>query len=144
MRDPNRNDPDFMFTCCKCKIPKKNSEFNKKVDKRRFRQYSSICTICDGRRTLEWQRTSIIRKDWLLRNTFGITFEDWMKMHNNQKGRCLICNRTEQEIGRRFCVDHCHQTGKIRGLLCDNCNTGLGFFKDNIKLLKKAIKYLNK
>ena len=56
-----------------------------------------------------------------------------------QEKRCVICKRNV--ILR---VDHCHTTGKVRGLLCHNCNTGLGQFKDNIDNLKMAIKYLEK
>ena len=59
-------------------------------------------------------------------------------MLDQQKGKCAICN---QEMEKPY-VDHCHNTKKIRGLLCVNCNFGLGSFKDNPKLLMKAIKYL--
>ena len=51
---------------------------------------------------------------------------------------CIICNST-----KRLVIDHCHKTDKFRGLLCSNCNTGLGMFKDNIDFMLNAIKYLN-
>lgn len=66
----------------------------------------------------------------------------------DQNGVCLICSKelivlgSVEEIQKVACVDHCHKTGKVRGLLCRNCNTGLGSFKDDTDFLKKAIEYL--
>ena len=56
---------------------------------------------------------------------YGITIEDYDRMYEEQGGRCAIC-RTDQPggAGERFSVDHDHETGKVRGLLCNNCNTG--------------------
>lgn len=54
---------------------------------------------------------------------------------------CDICGK-EPRLTKRHSIDHCHTTGKIRGLLCDDCNTALGKFQDNTTLLKKAIEYL--
>ena len=53
-------------------------------------------------------------------------------------------NEIVNKSKRRLCVDHCHTTGNVRGLLCDTCNTALGKFRDNIDLLNEAIKYLKK
>ena len=58
-----------------------------------------------------------------------------------QNGKCAICGR-EDNGARRFCVDHDHETGRIRGLLCGRCNTGLGFFEDNTEALRAALEYL--
>ena len=65
-------------------------------------------------------------------------------MHDKQEGRCAICNTHEDIIGRTLHIDHCHVTGNVRQLLCGNCNTGLGMFKDNKQNLNKAIQYLEK
>jgi hypothetical protein len=62
----------------------------------------------------------------------------------NQNNKCAICGRDKSEFKKRFAVDHNHKTGEIRGLLCVNCNHGLGTFKDNTIFLNNAIKYLNK
>lgn len=65
-----------------------------------------------------------------------------------QQNRCFICDMkfTKVERGKRMFnipyVDHCHTTGKVRGILCGNCNTGLGHFKDSPMLLQRAIEYL--
>jgi len=72
---------------------------------------------------------------------YGITEADYNQMFVNQNGRCLICKNTAEK-GKRLFVDHCHETGKVRGLLCNLCNSGLGFFKDSSANLKNAIKYL--
>jgi len=59
-----------------------------------------------------------------------------------QRGRCAICKRTEAQIGQRLFVDHCHKTGRVRGLLCRTCNSGLGFFRDDSDLMWQAFAYL--
>lgn len=74
---------------------------------------------------------------------FGITLEMYNNMLQEQNNSCAICGKHESEEHQNLSVDHCHTTGKVRGLLCSHCNTGLGLFKDNIDNLQKAIKYLN-
>jgi len=79
------------------------------------------------------------------RRRYGITRDDYNRMLEEQGDSCAICKT--MEVGRNhthFHVDHDHKTGKIRGLLCDLCNRGLGYFKDDPFLLGKAIKYLEK
>lgn len=82
-----------------------------------------------------------------LKYTYKIDLEQYNKMLINQKYVCAICKK--QETGKHqngktkhLAVDHCHITGKIRGLLCTNCNKGLGMFKDKISSLEEAIEYL--
>ena len=85
-----------------------------------------------------------------LRKQYGITLEDYYKMLEEQNHVCAICGRAEYAtdhrsgLPRALAVDHCHETGKVRGLLCTNCNRGLGKFNDNIERLANAIKYLSK
>lgn len=71
-----------------------------------------------------------------------VTAEDYYRMHAEQGGRCAICSATEDENGKALALDHCHSTGRVRGLLCDNCNVGLGRFKDSPNALRRAITYL--
>ena len=59
-----------------------------------------------------------------------------------QNGKCLVCGDTESYLGHRLAVDHDHQTGAIRGLLCKGCNLGLGNLKDRADLMDKAAAYL--
>ena len=79
-----------------------------------------------------------------LKNRYGITPEDYEEMLSEQKGKCAICDRQGQSSGnkRLLDVDHCHKTGKIRGLLCNRCNQSMGKVKDDIDLLKKFLAYL--
>jgi len=71
---------------------------------------------------------------------YGITQENYDKMYAENNGTCLICG---EYYGKLF-VDHDHKTGTVRGLLCSNCNAGLGFFKDNIDRIERAAYYLKR
>lgn len=78
-----------------------------------------------------------------LQRRYGITPEDYERMLKEQHGHCAICHEpadTPTELN----VDHCHETGVVRGLLCSNCNTGLGKFKDFTPFLTQAINYLER
>ena len=77
-----------------------------------------------------------------LRVKFGITIQDYDDMYIEQGGRCAICGVHQSETQKRLCVDHDHESGNVRGLLCDRCNTSIGKFNDDINLLHNAIKYL--
>lgn len=63
-------------------------------------------------------------------------------MREAENYSCMICGITEDEIGRALDVDHCHGSGKVRGLLCNPCNTVLGHAKDRADILEAAAKYL--
>ena len=82
------------------------------------------------------------KRKYILKKQFGITIEDYNLMLKKQNGVCGICDK--KPIKKRLAVDHCHNTGKIRGLLCDSCNRGIGQLGDTIEMLKKAVIYLNK
>ena len=78
-------------------------------------------------------------KDYQLRSRYGITIETYNEMVAATGGRCPICLCRV----RKWCVDHDHLTGKVRGVLCSVCNYGLGHFaRDDIVILKRAIEYL--
>lgn len=73
-----------------------------------------------------------------LRQKYGISSLDYELMHDIQQGACLICGQV-----MRLVVDHSHETGEVRGLLCILCNAGLGMFKDSAQLLSQAQRYLS-
>lgn len=73
-----------------------------------------------------------------LKNSYGITTQTYLALVEQQKGRCKICGK----VPLKLVVDHDHITGKVRSLLCYNCNTGLGQFEDNLDMLLKAVEYL--
>ena len=85
------------------------------------------------------------QRNWLRKN-YKITLEEYQELFTKQGGKCAICNSEGFQISRNqrqmIVIDHCHISGKVRGLLCHNCNRGLGLFKDKISNLQNAILYL--
>lgn len=81
---------------------------------------------------------------------YGITELEYQEMLKKQKGCCAICgvdkpipsHNSKDGSPQRLAIDHCHETGKVRGLLCFSCNRGIGYLKDSIELLESAIIYL--
>jgi hypothetical protein len=73
--------------------------------------------------------------------TCGITLEEYEDMAARQRNRCAICGGQPKEDSRLY-IDHCHSTGQVRGLLCFHCNTALGHFNDDPRLLEAALRYL--
>jgi hypothetical protein len=82
------------------------------------------------------------RKNDKLFSRYNLTLEAYKTMFDDQNGCCAICRKHQVEVVKTLCVDHDHITGKVRALLCDDCNKGLGQFKDNPELLEVAAKYL--
>ncbi|WP_352852983.1 endonuclease VII domain-containing protein [Mesorhizobium sp. M0139] len=79
-----------------------------------------------------------------LKRVYGITPEQWDALFEGQGHRCAVCGSTEPRTtrGRGWQTDHCHATGKVRGILCFRCNIGLGKFEDDTDRLASAIAYL--
>ena len=99
-------------------------------------KYAAAQLRLKGRRKV-YQRHSDLRK------SYGIEPEEYDALLTQQDGVCAICGLPERAKGKNYlAVDHCHVTGRIRGLLCSNCNHGIGHLKDNRDLLLAAIKYL--
>lgn len=84
------------------------------------------------------------RRNTTLKRKFGVNYNQYQAMLKEQENKCFICREPEGVSGRILSVDHDHVTGKVRGLLCTNCNTALGKFKDSLDNLKKAIEYLSR
>lgn len=84
-----------------------------------------------------------------LNKKYGISLTDFNNILKDQNFVCAICQQPEKAIDKKskkvrdLAVDHCHITGKMRALLCTNCNMGLGAFKDNLELLQKAVNYIS-
>jgi hypothetical protein len=81
-------------------------------------------------------------KNYNLMFKYGISLEDYNAMFLNQKGCCAICSIHQSALNKSLAVDHNHQTGKVRALLCDGCNRALGFTSENTEILQKMITYL--
>lgn len=88
----------------------------------------------------------ITRIDYI-KSAYGITGEEYFNLIKKCKDKCEICKKDNKNgfgTQNRLNVDHDHKTGKVRGMLCNRCNTALGLLYDNIEILKAAIKYLKK
>lgn len=96
------------------------------------------------------KKYSIQARKTMLKIKYGLSIEQYETLLNEQGGVCAICKRKETVVSNKkggidsLRVDHCHNSLQVRGLLCQNCNFGLGHFKDNIVFLKSAINYLDK
>jgi len=89
------------------------------------------------------ERTREIAKNTKLWQKYRIRLKDKEQMLLSQSGRCAIC-KTETPGSKGWCVDHDHKTGKVRAILCNGCNGGLGLFKDSSYLLQQAMEYLGR
>lgn len=81
----------------------------------------------------------------VIKQNYGIEYSDYLKMVEAHDNKCAICGAEAPTTGhkKRLNIDHCHDTGQVRGLLCDLCNRALGLMRDNTALLSNAIDYLN-
>lgn len=81
------------------------------------------------------------RKDYTIKSKYGVSIEQYNSMLIKCNNKCQICGKSHSEE-KPLHIDHCHLTKTVRGLLCRNCNFGLGNFCDNIQNIKNALKYL--
>jgi hypothetical protein len=140
--------------CSKCKLNKGLSEFF--VSSTQPSGYQSNCIDCNRISSRAWyqnsskEKTKLSSRKTLLKIKYGLTLEEYQKILESQNGVCAICGLKETSISNKkggvdsLRVDHCHTTGKIRGLLCSKCNFGLGNFKDSLKYMMSAVAYLLK
>ncbi len=77
-----------------------------------------------------------------IRYKYGISMDDYLRMELEQDHGCAICGRVPREGDKPLAVDHCHATNIVRGLLCEECNMGLGCFQDDPARLREAADYL--
>ena len=73
------------------------------------------------------------------KRVYGLTPEDYKRLFETQKGLCAVCKDSEATH-----IDHCHKTGRVRGLLCHQCNAGIGLLRDSVNTLQAAIDYISK
>jgi hypothetical protein len=123
--------------CKKCNEIKPLSEFNKQSKSKDGLQV--YCRSCQSEIGKDWAKQNPDRN---LLQRYGITGEYKANMAQSQGDCCAICRIPFSDV-LSPCVDHCHESTKIRGILCHHCNTGLGLFKDSPKLLQQAIYYLD-
>jgi hypothetical protein len=146
---------DFDKWCPRCKQMKKSSEFFKANNT--GDGLAGYCKDCTAEYTKDrlkpgdhyqkygrkwYQENKDYELSRALVKSYGITLDDKRQMLIQQGGKCAICGNKLSAYGRGSAVDHCHDTGNIRGVLCANCNKGLGCFKDDVSRLANAIQYL--
>jgi len=136
--------------CCVCKEELSLDAFNRRKGAKDG--YQNICRECSKQKSRDYYQDNqprLIAKAKLrarenhLWERYRITEDDYNWLLLEQDGKCAICH----DICLTFdnlSVDHDSKTGKVRGLLCNNCNTGLGRFRDNVKIMFQAIEYLEK
>lgn len=83
------------------------------------------------------------QRNYKYKINYGITLEDYNRMFAEQEGCCKICKRHQTEFNKKLHVDHKHETGVVRGLLCHNCNLALGRVNENPKILKAMLEYIS-
>lgn len=127
--------------CTVCKIDKPLSEFW--LDTRNKTGRRAACALCAGVYRKKWKASHGHLHDykWKIKKRYNLNYNDYLVLLKTQENKCAICGT--DTLTRRLDVDHCHETGKVRGLLCAICNRSLGGFKDNTVYLSKAIEYLN-
>lgn len=134
-------------TCTSCGETKPISEYTKNgFNSSGVQSYKSMCRPCYNNYKQQWRNERPFNyeksKDVELKRLYGISYQEYLTMLAAQQYACAICGTTETGKYKAFHVDHCHITGIVRGLLCSNCNTGIGNLKDDVGLLKRAIQYL--
>lgn len=139
-------------TCKGCSLTKPITEFYRKL---RYKQYpnsisgySHKCILCTNLDRKEFRlknpdKVKYTDENSRLKRTYGIDLIEYNQMSENQQHQCLGCKRHKSNFKYKLVVDHCHSTGKVRGLLCTTCNLILGYAFDNIDVLTNLIGYLN-
>ena len=134
---------------CRCDLCKKDhNDRRTDADKLKARELSKLWRLKNINKSREMSKQYQLKNPdkvfgWQLKK-YGLTPFDYRVLETKQCGVCAICFQEEQNTHQfaRLSVDHCHNTKKVRGLLCSHCNTGLGKFKHSINILEKAITYL--
>lgn len=146
--EPERKD------CTECDQDKPITAFairNRRGRRERFPRCKE-CANADKRAWYERNRAAVIayqrgyedrtkRRSWL-KTKYGMTPEEFDQMRDVQDGQCAICRGPQLEHYRYLDVDHCHATGRVRGLLCRRCNTVLGLTQEDVELLEAMKEYL--
>lgn len=117
------------------------SEFYQNWDKNKCGgkyYYRWRCKDCEKIYVAQKTKTPKGRNTYLKRQ-FGISYQEYQSLFLAQNSACAICKK---QVDYNLCVDHDHNTGQVRGLLCRNCNSGIGKLGDTLEALESALAYL--
>lgn len=139
--------PSIEKLCPHCGIIKPLEMYYRKTIKKKYKALDGTCKECRNKQRQNRRKANPLKESNRLRNikykvNFGISLEKYNKLLILQDYRCKICNNHQDNLTKRLAVDHCHNSLKVRGLLCTNCNISLGLLKENTEILTNAIKYL--
>jgi arginyl-tRNA--protein-N-Asp/Glu arginylyltransferase len=139
--------------CKTCLVTKELEQFPKGRTKNdgsvTYRPHCLVCTVAQNLDVYHNKGGKEKQKKRSFKNNlkkYNLSPADYELIFNKQNGLCAICGTNKShrsDVSYNLFVDHCHTTGKVRGLLCHHCNTGLGHFQDNSNYLQKAIEYLH-
>ncbi len=132
-------------TCTRCNKVKESEDFYNCKNTKDGLTFS--CIECEKlrRKTLDKAKQKEYKKKSRLKLRYNLSLELYNSLLKEQNHKCAVCGLDEKEAYKEtLVVDHCHTTGRVRGLLCHNCNLALGHSKDSIDVLLKLIQYLNK
>ena len=129
--------------CKLCQQEKDETNFYRFFNRWANNHYlSARCKSCHVEYKKTNPNTPRNNKNEKLQLRYGLTYEQWEDIRETENYCCMICNISEDELGKKLDVDHCHASSKVRGVLCNLCNTMLGHARDNIQLLESATQYL--
>ena len=118
---------------------KKHYQENKEAKQKSEKLYRSLNPEKSKLRSKKyWENNKYKCEMARINKVFGLSQEQYETLLKMQQGLCYICNIQLLKMN----IDHCHKTGKVRKLLCTDCNVGLGFFKDNPEVIHKALLYI--
>ena len=126
--------------CKQCKKEKPIEEFQKDISK--VAGVRPECKECTAANRKKRYKPEVVRKNNLEKNFGRGILETYQKLFKYQGGVCAICGSPENGRYSHLSIDHCHDTDKVRGLLCNNCNRGIGLLKDNPEILRKVADYV--
>lgn len=135
---------DASITCTRCKktYPSTREHFHRSPSSGNPENLRKQCKACEAKR----------RRNHHLKSLYGLCADKYQELRKRQGGRCPVCTgllrppkcfgQGKRHAGNVGHVDHCHKTGKVRGILCSNCNRALGLLGDSVLCLSRAIEYL--
>lgn len=140
--------PNGARRCIECKKLRSLSNFELRSDTKTYR---GNCKNCDKQRKSKWyQENKVSLRTQYIAKKYKLSQADYGELLSEHRNLCAICGKEETSVDgtsgmvKALAIDHCHETGKVRGLLCWRCNAMIGCAKESTETLRAAIRYLDK